>query len=214
MVVVLHDGKFVAAQACEHIRFAQRCLEASGRFAQQRVADRMTKRIVDMLESIEIQQQDRERIAPPAVPRDRLFDLVHDRQAIGEACQNVVMRHERDALLRSLSFGDVIDDNQQMSRDAASVTDHDAAGREDARLAIREFDVVVIRASAERASEGLGIRCVHPLGVLPLINLEHRLPENVAAVDLEHCLKCAVDEYKFARDGIFHDDRNRNVFNN
>ncbi len=59
IVTVLDDGKFVAAQARQHIGFPQRCLQANGRFAQQRIANRMAKRIVDMFEAIEIQQQHR-----------------------------------------------------------------------------------------------------------------------------------------------------------
>ena len=60
IVTVLDDGKFVAAQARQHIGLPQRCLQANGRFAQQRITNRMAKRIVDMFEAIEIQQQDRE----------------------------------------------------------------------------------------------------------------------------------------------------------
>ncbi len=173
----------------------------------------MAKSIVDMLEAIQIQQEDRERIAAPAMPRDRVLDFFHNRQAVGQPGQHVVMRHEGDALLGPLPLGDIVDNNNQMFRGAHRIASHDAARCKDTRLASRHFDFIIVRAPADRPGESLGIGCVHPLGVLPLIDLKYGFPQNFVAAHLEHRFKCPVHKHKLARDGILHDDGDRNVFN-
>ena len=129
----LNDGKFVAAEPCQHVGFPQQRLEPGRCLPQQRVARGMAERIVDVLEAVEIEQQHGERIAAPALARRRFFDLLRHRGTIGQTRQRVMMRHERDALLRFLAFGDVVDDDDQIFRLAVIVADDDAAGRINAR---------------------------------------------------------------------------------
>ena len=60
IVTVLNNCKLVTAQARQHVGFPQRRLQTNGGFAQQCIANGMAKRIVDMFEAVEVQQQDRE----------------------------------------------------------------------------------------------------------------------------------------------------------
>ena len=98
IIPVLNNRKFVATKARQDIGFPKRCFEAGCGFPQQCIANCVAERVVDMLETVKIQQQHGERIATPALPRNSFLDLFHDREAVGEPRQDVVMSHERNAL--------------------------------------------------------------------------------------------------------------------
>ena len=124
------------------------------------------------------------------------------------------MRHERDALLGPFPLGNIVDNNNQMSRDSGGIAGNDAARREDTRLAFRHFDFIVVGAPADRtapaASESdASIRSAS----CRLVDLEYGFPQNFVAADLEHRFKGPVHQHELARDGIFHDHGDRNVFN-
>ena len=70
----------------------------------------MAERIVDLLEAVEIEHQNGERLLQPALPRAGLLDLLDQCGAVGEPGQRVVMRQKRDALLGFLPLGNVLDD--------------------------------------------------------------------------------------------------------
>ena len=55
--------------------------------------------VAALLEPVGIQQQHGELVAAPAMSRNRVLDSVHDRQAIWQACQNIVVGHKCDTLL-------------------------------------------------------------------------------------------------------------------
>ena len=57
----LHDGKLVAAQPGHDVLAADAAAHAVGRRLQQQVADRMPERIVDALEVVEVEAEDRDR---------------------------------------------------------------------------------------------------------------------------------------------------------
>ena len=124
-----------------------------------------------------------------------------------------MVRHERNSLLGLLPLGNIVNNNNQMSRHARGIAGYDAARRQNTGFAFRHFDFIVVRAPAECTSQRLGIRCIHPFGVLPLVDFEYGFPQNFVAADLEHHFKCPVHQHELARDGIFHDDGDRNVFN-
>jgi hypothetical protein len=59
----LDDGEFVAADAGDRVGVPHAAAQSSGHRPQQLVADRMSERIVDVLELIEIEAQHREPLA-------------------------------------------------------------------------------------------------------------------------------------------------------
>ena len=73
------NAEFVAAKTRNHVRFAHALAQSLRDPAQKLVADRMTKRIVDFLEQIEIDDQNCERFAalidPIEVARQSLLKL-------------------------------------------------------------------------------------------------------------------------------------------
>ena len=106
----LNDREFVAAEPRHHVGFAQRRLQAIGGLSEQRVAGGMAERIVDVLEAVEVEHEDGERLFPPTQPRAGLLELLHEVGAVGEAGQQIVTRHERDLLLVAPAVGDVLVD--------------------------------------------------------------------------------------------------------
>ncbi len=54
-----------------------------------------------------------------------------------------MVRHERDALLRLLPLGNIVDNNNQMSRHSRGIAGYDAARRQNTCLAFRHFDFIV-----------------------------------------------------------------------
>ena len=59
----LDDGEFVAAEARHGVVRAHARSQSAGHRLQQRVADRVTERVVDGLEVIEIEAEHRKRVA-------------------------------------------------------------------------------------------------------------------------------------------------------
>src|SRR5262249_47134698 len=57
---VLDDSKLVAAQPRQHVGFPKGSLEARCGFTQERIANSMPQRVIDVLEAIKVQQYDGE----------------------------------------------------------------------------------------------------------------------------------------------------------
>ena len=75
--------------------------------SQQFVAGGMTKCIVDLLEPVEVQHQDTEFLSRAAATIACILDPLHQRRAIGQTGQCIVMRHMRDPGLRLPALGDI-----------------------------------------------------------------------------------------------------------
>src|SRR3954463_10068502 len=56
----LDDGEFVAAKPGQHVAGAQRGFQPLCDLTQQRIAGTVTERVVDVLEAVEVEHQDRE----------------------------------------------------------------------------------------------------------------------------------------------------------
>ena len=209
-LAALNDGKFVAAEPCQHVGFPQQRLEPRRCLPQQSIARGMAKRIVDVLEAVEIEQQDGERIPPPALACRRFFDLLRDRGTIGQTRQRVMMRHERDALLRFLAFGDVVDDDDQIFRLAVIVADDDAAGRINARP-ILGVDVVFEVLAVAAVLQDLTVHAVDEFRGPLVVECEHGFADKLVASEATHRLERAIDQNELAGHGVLHDHRNRNV---
>ncbi len=91
------DDELVAAQPRHGVAVAQAALEAIGDFLQQLVAGLVAQRVVDLLESIQVQEQHRE---PPVVAMglvDGLDEQLAEQAAVGQAGQPVVIGEVLDA---------------------------------------------------------------------------------------------------------------------
>ncbi len=106
----LNDGEFVAAEPGQYVGLAQQRFQSSRHFDQQRVAGGMAERIVDLLEAIEVQQENGERLLQAALPRRGFLDFLDQSGAVGQSGQRIMVRQKSNALLGFLAFGDVLDD--------------------------------------------------------------------------------------------------------
>ena len=72
----LQNHELVAAHACDRVRFAHDGAQSVGHLPQKSVAGRMTQRIVDVLEVVEIEQVDCEGLPTPDADKRLLQSLI------------------------------------------------------------------------------------------------------------------------------------------
>ncbi|MGY4413766.1 hypothetical protein ACVWW4_005502 [Bradyrhizobium sp. LB7.1] len=122
----LDDGEFVAAQPCDHVVAADAGAQPVRDLAQQLVADLVSERIVDALELVDVDIEDRERLAL-AEFRDAALQMAAHQHAVRQVGQRVVMRHVRDALVGADAIGDVVMGREPAAGGAGLVLDLDQA---------------------------------------------------------------------------------------
>ena len=91
--------ELVAADAPERVAVAHDLIEPRGDRLQQLVADRVSERVVDRGEVVEVDHQRGDRRAQPLGAGQHLLAAVEDQRTVGQARQLVVRRHERQLLL-------------------------------------------------------------------------------------------------------------------
>ncbi len=103
------DGdEFVAADARQRIDGAQHFLETHGRHAQERIADRVAQRIVDLLEAVEVERQHGEAGAGALRLGNRHAQAIGQERAVGQAGEVVVRRHVTQPLFGGMLLRDVV----------------------------------------------------------------------------------------------------------
>ena len=105
--IVQQDGKLVAAEPRNHVGRTNFRLKPSRHRPKQFVADGMTKCVIDVLEMIEIEIQDREAGIVSLRSRDPPLERLDKHLTIHQSGQVVIVRHPRDLLVRAFPFGDV-----------------------------------------------------------------------------------------------------------
>ncbi len=89
--------ELVAAEPADRVAFAHRCLQTFADRPQQLVAGGVTEVVVDVLETVDVDEQrarEQPRLARGA--RDQLFGAVEHERAVGQARQHVVHRLVRE----------------------------------------------------------------------------------------------------------------------
>ena len=95
------DGELVAAQPCQGVGAPDAALEALRHPTEQKIAGGMAQRVVDVLEAVEVEAQDRRWpvASPPA--GEHALEPVLEQHTVGQSGQRVVAREERHVLERS-----------------------------------------------------------------------------------------------------------------
>ena len=93
------DGELVAAEPRDGVGLAQRRAEPRGDALQHAVAGMMSERVVDLLEAVQIEQQQRERRALAGGDARRLVEAIVQQRAVRQIGQRVVIRQVRETLL-------------------------------------------------------------------------------------------------------------------
>ena len=83
------DHELVAADACERVGRPEQRLEARADRLQQQIAGRVAERVVDLLEAVEVDHHQRERLGSRAAPR-QLLEAVEQEPAVRKARELIV----------------------------------------------------------------------------------------------------------------------------
>ena len=87
-----HRLELVAAEPADLAVVAHHRLQPLGDLAQQRIADRVAERVVDVLEPIEIDHEQRAALLPVGRVAQRLVERLSHHRPIGQAGQRVEPR--------------------------------------------------------------------------------------------------------------------------
>ena len=112
-------------------------------FLEQFVAGGVAERIVDLLEAVEIEQQQRRGRSCPATACQRVVDFTAEQGAVGEAGEGIVVSQLFQFLLCGLAVGDVLDCAAEAHGQVLLVPQHFAFHDKiaDRAVAAPEFDV-------------------------------------------------------------------------
>ena len=135
MIARQNDLELVPAQPADAAILVDRIFQPLCHLGQQVVARRMPHGIVDLLEAVEVQQEDR--AGPPfAVGRGQdLLQRAGHLDAVGQARQRIVMGQARHLLFRAQLFGQVVARSAKAQVIARTVIDRPPADRPPAFLA-------------------------------------------------------------------------------
>lgn len=103
------NGEFVAAEPGHELRFVQYVGDDACNILQQPVAHGVAEQVVDLLESVEIEPQDRKLASAGSRYLHLLFKTGVEAGAIGQAGEPVVHGEKADLHLRPAPFGQVAD---------------------------------------------------------------------------------------------------------
>ena len=113
----------------------------------------MSERVVDHLEQIEVEHEDREPAAVTPQPGQRFLHFLKQHGAIGEAGQAVVSRHVGD-----LGFGPLLRGDVEMHGDPSAIGHRPVIDRERAAVGHRDLGIVwLAAANVDQASPDVGV---------------------------------------------------------
>src|SRR5450755_3243317 len=101
--------KLIATNARYSVAGANLSLQALAELLEQRVAGGVTERVVDGLEVVNVQIQDRELLALACGALTRELQAVVQEVPVWQSGQLVVLRHVRELILERLTLGEILD---------------------------------------------------------------------------------------------------------
>ena len=111
--VLLEHHELVAAEPRHEILGPQHLAQPVGDRAQQLVAAGMAERVVDLLELVEVDEQQRRQLLGAVLDRQQPPDLVAEIDPVGQRRQFVVARQMTDPGFRVAPFGDVFEQHDR-----------------------------------------------------------------------------------------------------
>ena len=146
----LDHREFVAAEAGDEIARLGAILEAGCDRLQKLIADMVSKRVVDALEFVDVDIEQRELLAAGGLAKLAL-DLLAEQHPVRQVGQRVVMRQMRDLLVGKPAFGNVVDDVDDVARLTRRIADSEPLGGDVARALPLGFpDVLVLEQAVGR----------------------------------------------------------------
>ncbi len=102
----LQDGKLVTAEAADHVARTQAALQPAGHALQQAISHEVAVPVVDLLEVVEIEPQQREALAG-IIRFELVLEALAEMEAVGDFRQRVVTRQPFDLFVGPPLRGDV-----------------------------------------------------------------------------------------------------------
>jgi hypothetical protein len=112
---LLEHDEFVAAEPRHEILGPQHLAQPAGNRTQQLVATGMAQRVVDLLELVEVDEQQRRELLRTLLNRQQAPDLVAEIDAVGKRGQFVVTRKMADLGFCIAPLGDVFEQDDRAS---------------------------------------------------------------------------------------------------
>ena len=128
----LDHGEFVAAEPGDQVGRLEAVLDAGGDGLQQFVADMVSERVVDALEFVDVDVEQRELLAADGLLQLAL-DLLAEQHPVRQVGQRVVMREMGDLFIGAPALGHVVDDVDDVARLACLIADAEPPGGDVAR---------------------------------------------------------------------------------
>ena len=151
--------ELVPAQARQRVAGPEQPLEPAGDLDQDLIARGMTERVVDQLEGVEVEVDDR--VAGRAAPARGHPDAIGEQRPVRQPGERVVQRLAREALLRLLAVGDVLDLAEQVADRPVAVVDRRDVQRDPDRVSLRVhvalLGPVAVALAIDQVAEGVEI---------------------------------------------------------
>ena len=181
--VVEEDGELVAAEAGDGVAGPHAGLEPPGDRGEEQVALQVAEAVVDVLEAVDVEEEDREHgalAAPGAGDGER--EAVHEQRSIRQPGQRVVEGLLGELLLEALAVGDVGLRAGQADGLAVAGPDADAAAEHPAVAAVlveHAVFVLEVRGLSQDVGGEIGFQLLEVLGMDALHPLLGRLTDLV-----------------------------------
>src|SRR6185437_12005901 len=118
-----HGLEFVTAEPSDLPVIAHHGFEALRDLAKKRIADRVTERVVDVLEPIEIDHEKRAALLAMGCIAKGLFERLPHHRPVGQASKRIEPREAADLPLRPALLGEVGSDAAKAEEAAALIED-------------------------------------------------------------------------------------------
>ena len=131
----------------------------------------MAERVVDGLEVIEVEHEQRSAVAIAVDMGDVALELCLEAAAVEQACERVVVRHVAQLALHHAPLGDVHKVRQDLERVAIRITQHAYVARDPDRVAVCAQQPAVTDVAVNLTADQLG---VHLCALLELLGMGDR----------------------------------------
>jgi hypothetical protein len=180
-------------------------------FAQQVVADRVAKYVIDHLEAVEVDAQHRKRFITGRRRIDRAGEMLDEGGAIGQVRQGIIMGQMLNEGLRLLALGNVLRKAEQVSRFAGLIRDRKILGGQDASAVVMGMNDVLVNGLQLPGGQGFPHEREQVGSGLLVGSMPGTPADQVAARDPENGFGGAVDENIAAIARVLDSNRQRHV---
>ena len=122
-------GELIAAEARDHVDLAHTGGQALCHCAQNLIAGVVAEAVIDVLEAVEVEEQDRQHLAAALGALQCLVELLAEQAAVRQFGEFVVVGKEARALFLLFAFSDVLQHADHPARGTVFVANHVAAGK-------------------------------------------------------------------------------------